>query len=71
MGSWGEPGALVVLVTWFLWTSSVTGATAWRRRRAEERSQGNYSQQPDILALDKEGNCYPMFVHSWEILAAS
>ena len=39
MAFWDDPGALVVLVIWFVCTSSVTSTGACERR--EKRNRGN------------------------------
>lgn len=45
MASWGEPGALVVLVIWFLCMSSVTGIGACMRRGKTGEGKGKREKE--------------------------
>lgn len=54
--SWGEPGALVVLVIWFLCMSSVTGTGACMRRRktgvGKRQGRGKKTIKVSLLTAD-------------------
>lgn len=62
MGSWGKPGALVVLVIWFLRMSSVAGTGAWAEGwmgvvgHEREMGEGGGEREGELmLEMEKSG----------------